>query len=727
MGKNKNPSAAIFCALLVIWAACKEASTDHNTWRQYNGGADNTKYSSLTQIDTANVANLQVAWEYHTGDVDTASHSQIQCNPIIIDSILYGTTPQLKLFAVHAATGKLLWRFDPSDPDNTGRSNISGLALNSCRGVAYWTDHKSDQRIFYTAGSLLYCVNAVNGKLVQSFGKGGSIDLHDGLGRDVQDLFVTATSPGMIYKDLIIVGTKVDEGAAAAPGHIRAYNVLTGRQQWIFHTIPQPGEPGYETWDDTAAYRHIGGANCWSGFSLEEKRGLVFAPTGSASFDFYGGKRTGNNLYADCLLALDAATGKLKWHFQEIHHDVWDKDLPAPPSLVTIVKDGKKIEAVAQTTKTGFVFVLDRETGKPVFPMSEKSVPVNTLLPGEKLSPTQPFPSLPEAFVRQTFTEADINDLLPDSSYNAVKKRFQGYLSGNMFNPPSEQGTIILPGFDGGSEWGGPAYDPATGILYVNANEMAWVLQMVPLKKQQPVTEQYADAGKRLFITNCMSCHGADMKGTGNNPSLTGANRKYDADAFIHLVSSGRRMMPAFKQLTIQEQEALASYVLHIDSLSRKPFKAVLQEKDAYLNMPYTTNGYNKFLSSEGYPAIKPPWGTLNAINLNTGKIVWKVPLGEDAAFMQPGMPATGTENYGAPVVTAGGLVFIAATKDGRIRAFNKRTGDVLWQYQLPAAGYATPSLYSFNNRQYLVIACGGGKLKTASGDSYVAFALPDK
>ena len=457
-------------ALIICFVICHSCTPDkkYNTWHQYRGSNENIHYSSLTEIDTANVKDLQVAWEYHTGDADTVHHSQIQTNPIIIDGIMYGTSPKMKLFAVDARTGTQKWVFYPFD--SLGNNKGLFFILNNCRGVAYWSDGEKDKRIFYTAGSHLFSINAETGRAVTNFGDSGRIDLHEGLDRDVKDLFITATSPGIIYKDLIVMGSRVDEGPAAAPGHIRAFDVRTGKRRWIFHTIPQPGEPGYESWDDPEAHKFIGGANAWSGFSLDEKRGILFACTGSASYDFYGGKRLGDNLYSNCVLALDANTGKRIWHFQHIHHDVWDRDLPSPPALVTVRKNGNKIDAVAVTTKTGYVFVFDRETGKPLYDIVEKPVPTNSDLAGEKLSPTQPFPTAPAPFMRQSFTEKDINPLLSDTSFAEVKERLASYRFNHMWNPPSLQGTVVFPGLDGGSEWGGPSFDPETGILYINAN-----------------------------------------------------------------------------------------------------------------------------------------------------------------------------------------------------------------------------------------------------------------
>lgn len=720
----KTKRSILHCMLATVLMYSCKSEKRYTSWQQYKGSNENIQYSSLTQVDTANVKNLQVAWEYHTGDADTVNYSQIQTNPVIVDGVLFGASPKMKLFAIDAHTGKEKWMFNPFDSLQSDKRMF--FILNNCRGVTYWSDGEKDKRIFYTAGSQLYSINAETGRPVQSFGDDGKIDLHDGLDRDVKDLFVTATSPGIIYKDLIIMGSRVDEGAAAAPGHIRAYDVRTGKRRWIFHTIPQPGEEGYKTWDDSNAYKFIGGANAWSGFSLDEKRSIVFASTGSASYDWYGGRRLGNGLYADCLLALDANTGKLIWHFQDVHHDVWDRDLSSPPALVTVNKKGKKTDAVALTTKTGFVFLFDRETGKPVYDIVEKPVPANTDLAGEKLSQTQPYPTAPAPFMRQLFTEKDINPLLSDSSYADVKKRLASYRNDHMFNPPSLQGTVVFPGLDGGAEWGGPTFDPETGILYINANEMAWVIQSVELKNNAVGKENYEQAGMRLYQANCMSCHGPERKGSGNFPSLMNVNKKYTAEAFNTLLKSGRRMMPAFNQLYDNEREAIASYVLDIKNVKARFFVSPVSAKDDPTKLPYTITGYNKFLSKEGYPAIAPPWGTLNALDLSTGQYTWKKTLGNDTRFKNAKEP-TGIENYGASVVTKGGLLFIAATVDGKFRAFNKRNGELLWEITLPAPAFATPAIFELDGKEYIVIACGGGKNKTKSGDSYVAFELPDK
>jgi quinoprotein glucose dehydrogenase len=716
---SKTQFSFSIVTLYILSSCTSNSDNSYKNWEVYGGTAECIRYSSLSQVDTSNVNQLEVAWVYKSGDADTLFNSEIQCNPIVVNGIMYGTTPRLKLFAVDATSGKEKWNFNPVD------TALMSYADNNLRGVTYWTDGKGDNRIFYTPGSTLICLDANTGKPVKTFGGNGRTLLHKGLGRDLKEYEVMSNTPGIIYKDLIILGTMVSERAGAAPGHIRAFDVRTGLQKWIFHTIPQPGEYGFDTWNDKEAWKLIGGANNWSGMSLDKERGIVFAPTGSASYDFYGGKRTGDNLFANTLLALDASTGKRIWHFQTIHHDVWDRDLPAAPSLVTINKNGKKIEAVAQTTKLGTIFLFERESGKPLYPIEERPVPIETDLIGEKLSPTQPIPTLPKPFIRQVLTEQDLNDFVPESSYQDIKHRLSQLKNGNMFNAPSKQGTIIFPGYDGGAEWGGPAFDPATGILYVNANEMPWILTMVDVKKDIPKNENYFQAGSRLYTKNCMSCHGPDRKGSGNFPTLIGIGKKYEIAAFSNVILSGRGRMPSFNKLTLEERKAISIYTLELKSDYTTNFKAPVLTSDTLTQLPYVGTGYNKFLTKEGYPAIKPPWGTLNAIDLNSGELVWKSVLGDYPELKAKGINS-GTENYGGPVVTAGGLVFIAATSDSKIRAFNKTTGMLLWEYTLPVPGFATPSIYEVNNKQYIVIACGGGKLKTNSGDSYIAFALPN-
>ncbi len=718
--------ASLIC--LTAAASCTKTSKTNpvfSEWSVVGGNFTGNKYSDLDQINKSNVQRLEIAWVHQTGDAEPQASSQIQCNPIVVNGTLYGTSPQLKLVALDAKTGIEKWSFKPFqeiEGDKFGHFN-----LNNNRGVTYWTDGKGDERIFYATGHFMNAVDAKTGKAIPGFGENGRIDLHKGLGREVSDLFITATSAPSVYKDYLLTGTRVSESMDAAPGHIRAYDVRTGAQKWIFHTIPQPGDPGSETWEDQQALKMTGGGNNWMGMTIDQERGIAYAPTGSAAMDFYGGKRKGSNLYTNSLLALEIETGKLLWYFQYIHHDTWDYDPSSYPVLVSVEREGKLIPGVAQTTKTGFVYVFHRETGEPLFPIDEVPVETDTDLEGEKLWPTQPIPRLPAPFVRQSFTVADINPYLPEDSFEEVKSRLEGYRTGKMFTPQSKQGTIIFPGFDGGAEWGGPAVDPTTNYLYVNANEVPWIMEMLDADPDYTGQEQFLDAGIRLYRQHCMTCHGESREGTETNPSLVNISSKLDKKSFLDLVNSGRRMMPAFQYLDDIEKEAIASYILDIKEEQQNGFNKTVSEVEKFRKLPYNISGYNKFRSKEGLPAIAPPWGTLTAIDLNSGKHVWKEVLGQDKEMEALGAENTGSENYGGPVVTAGGLVFIAATKDEKIRAFDKKSGELLWEHELPASGFATPATYQIDGRQYVVIACGGGKLGSKSGDFYVAFALPEE
>ena len=718
----------VFCLMVILQSACEnEKSEDYTTWKYYNGTPGALKYSSLKEIDTLNISSLQPIWTYQTGDADTAARSQIQTNPIVINGVLYGISPQLKLFALKAENGKEIWVFDPTKEWKNGPADRASFHnMINARGLCYWTDNKGEERLFYTVGSFTIAIDAKTGKPMTSFGEGGAIDLHQNLGREVSDLIVVNTSPGVIYNDLLILGTRVDENSPAAPGHIRAYDVRTGKMKWIFHTIPQPGEHGYDTWEDKNAYKYAGGANVWSGFSLDEKKGVIFAGTGSAAYDFYGGNRKGSNLFANCLLAIDANTGKRKWHFQFIHHDVWDKDLPTPPVLTSLERDGKSVDVVIQTTKNGQIFVFDRENGKPFFPIVETKVPTNSDLEGEKPWPTQPIPSLPEPFSRQTLTASEINPYLEGEERTWVEEKMATLRYGHAFVLPGKTPSLIYPGFDGGGEWGGSAVDPQEDILWVNSNEMPWIMEMKAVKKREVKEETIYAAGKRLFEEQCAVCHGENKKGLGNNPSLENISSRYNQLTLTTLLNSGRRMMPSFKRLPDAEKDAIAAYLLALPNGKQMYVERDKRKETAYDQVPYKMAGYNKFLTPKGNPAISPPWGSLNAINLKTGKLLWKVPLGEYPELKKKGVPPTGTENYGGPVVTAGGLVFIAGTPDKMFRAFNKMNGKLVWSYELPFAAFATPAMYKIGDKQFITIACGGGKLKSTSGDAYVTFAIPN-
>ena len=700
-----------FSGCLLFILSCKPKE-DHTTWSVYRGDPANTAYSGLDQINKENVNQLEVAWTYHTGDAEEGNRSAIQCNPIIVNGMMYVTSPKLKLIALDPATGKEIWRFDPF----TGTQS-SGVN----RGVTYWKEG-ADKRIYFSAGSFLYALNANDGTIITTFGKKGKVDLREGLGRDPAKLAVAASSPGIIYKDLLIQGTALGEGYDAAPGFIRAYDVKSGKIAWTFHTIPQPGEFGYDTWSENA-YLETGGTNSWAGMSLDEKRGIVFIPTGSPAFDFYGGNRKGKNLFGNCLLAIEAATGKLIWHYQLVHHDLWDYDLPAPPNLLTVTQEGKEIDAVAQVTKMGMVFIFNRETGEPLFPIEERPVPPSYLL-GEEVWSTQPFPVKPLPFVRHQFSEADVTDISPES-HQFVLDKIKGARMGSIYTPPGTEGVVQFPGTRGGAEWGGAAVDPEHGIMYVNANEIPLLISMkqIDIEGQE---EFLASAGQRIYaLNNCTSCHGAERAGTNVYPSLQNLSKTRTEKQIASVLKTGKGQMPAYPNLSADDIEALMAFLF--DKKDLKNPKALNVKNLAEKKYRYVHSGWNVLTDSSGYPGVKPPWGTLNALDLNTGEILWKVALGEYPELIAKGLPPTGTQNLGGPAVTAGGLVFIGATRDKKFRAFDKDTGEILWEYKLLAGGNATPSIYEIEGKQYIVIAAGGGgRVGSESGDAYVAFRLKE-
>jgi quinoprotein glucose dehydrogenase len=699
--------------LLVALAVSFVQAADKD-WPVYNGDFGGTKYSPLAQINCTNVTSLKPAWIYRCDDMTARPASTIECNPIVIEGTMYLTTTGLKVVALEAVTGKELWRFDPWVGEG-------GRGVN--RGLMFWKSG-DDRRIFMPAASYLYALNAKNGSRIKSFGHEGRIDLHDGLDRDVFFLSVGASSPGVVYKDSIIMGSAVGEGPGpAAPGHIRAFDVRTGARKWIFHTIPHPGELGYETWPPEA-WKTIGGANSWGGLTLDVARGIVFAATGSPSYDHFGGNRPGQNLFANCVLALNAETGERLWHFQTVHHDLWDYDNPTQPTLVSIEHDGKRIDAVAQSTKVGHLFLLDRLTGKPLFPVEERPVPQSDI-PGEKSWPTQPFPTKPPAFGRQRFTEADVTDLSPKAR-DFVLEQLRKIKTGSVFIPPGLQPSVAIPQFNGGGEWGGVAFDPETRLLYINAsNEAEWI-SMVPSKPREDMT--VTELGSLIYGAICSACHGFEKVNNPASPSFTTLKTVKDRvtkQQALDLLKIGRNQMPSFATLSELERNAVISFLFHEKSAEKIP------AKDLNLSwaqeIPYVATGHHDFRDDEGFPANKRPWGVLNAIDLDRGEIRWQVPLGTYPKLEARGLAATGTFNIGGPLVTAGGLVFIGAAMDERFHAFDKQTGKLLWEFQMDAGGYATPASFEIKGRQYVVVAAGGGgKPETKPGNAYYCFALSE-
>ena len=615
---------------------------------------------------------------------------------------------------MHGATGEELWRFDPYE----GRS-ASGVN----RGVTYWPDGESS-RLFYVAGSSLYALNPRSGEKIESFGKAGAVDLYEGLGKPVDFTWVTAATPGIVFEDLLIMGTTLGEGPSpAAPGHIRAYDVKTGEIRWVFHTIPQPGELGYETWSPNS-WQELGGANAWGGFTLDPEREILFCGTGSSTYDHWGGNRVGQNLFANCILALNVRTGERIWHYQVVHHDIWDYDIPCPPNLVQVEQDGQLIDAIAQPTKMGHLFVLDRETGDPIFPVEEVPVPQSTI-PGEETWPTQPFPPPSLRYAQQRFTSEEVSERTPEVA-QAIRKRLSEMTTGDIFLPPGLQDAVTLPQFNGGTDWGGAAYDPESRTLFVNcSNEAEWISMIE--SKPSPTIAQF-DLGKQLYRGLCGTCHGNTLARNPGAPSLSDLRQVVAPKPVGHVIEvleNGKGQMPKFAMLSLDEKEALAAFVRDHGKdklLDRSKLDFSFAE-----TIPYVATGHNEFKDPEGFPVNKPPWGTVTAIDLDQGEIKWQSTLGTYPALEAQGLPPTGTFNMGGPIVTAGGIVFIGAAMDERFHAFDAETGALLWEYQLDAGAYATPSTYALNGKQYVLIAAGGGgKPGTKAGGKYFCFALPE-
>jgi quinoprotein glucose dehydrogenase len=790
---NRDPLIRWAAAMIITAAAFTSLSlhAQNVDWPAYNGGVNGDHYTPLHQINPSNVSSLRQVWRF-----DAGTAGGLQTNPLIVGRRLFAYTSTLQVIALDATTGKRLWQFD---------SGVSGGQPS--RGLSYWTDgHQA--RLFAYIMNFLYALDPATGKPIPSFGEGGRLDMRRDLDSDYTQNNVALTTPGTIYKNLLIVGFRAPETNPGPRGDIRAYNVLTGKLAWSFHTIPHPGEEGYPTWP-ADSWKTAGGANNWAGMSVDERRGIVFIPTGSAVSDFYGFDRLGDDLYANTLLALDATTGKKLWFFQGVHHDIWDRDFPATPALVTVRHNGKLIDAVAQTSKQGFVFLLDRVTGKPVFPIEERAFPASNV-PGEMASRTQPIPTAPEPFARQVLTEDMLTQRTPEAHASALQQ-FKTFRSAGQFVPLSvDAQTVVFPGFDGGAEWGGPAVDPRKGVLYVNANDIAWTGGLAENKpggspgqvvyqtqcaichggdrKGNPPafpalvdidhrlsqtqitgvikggkgrmpgfpsiqgdhlddlmnylvhpTDSAASTvvdsggkdqvGQALYAKHCALCHGEDRAGeTSNYPGLIGVRARLADSEILNNIHNGKGRMPAIPNLTVFDTAAILRYLGPMSSAAQSDKTELASFPNGTSQVPrFRFTGYRKFLDPEGYPAVAPPWGTFNAIDLNTGKLLWKVPLGNYPELAANGLSNTGSENYGGPVLTASGILFIAATiYDHQIRAFDAANGKLLWQSDLPFAGVATPSTYMVDGRQYVVIATSNARSpKDPQGAAYVAFALP--
>ncbi|SMD44417.1 quinoprotein glucose dehydrogenase [Aquiflexum balticum DSM 16537] len=693
----------------------KSRLNNHQDWGIYRGHSSGIQFSELDQIHTGNVQHLEKVWEYHHGNPVGPG---MYANPIIIDGLLYFTTPEVNAVALNAATGKEVWVFRPDDYRNDERP-----FRGRNRGLTYWEDSEGkNQRILNFVKDRVYAIDAKTGKLITSFGENGWIDLRKNLPQDPEQVDFEATSQGIVYQNFIIIGGRTPEEDPSTPGDVRGYDALTGEFKWIFHTIPQPGQLGYDTWQFEEGVSY-GGTNPWGGLTLDEDRGWVFFATGSPAPDFiFGGMRKGENLFANCVVALDATTGKRIWHYQTLRHDIWDYDLPPAPILATVTANGKSRDIVVQLTKQGLTFVLDRETGEPVFPVVDLPVPTSKV-PGEEAWPTQPFPLKPPPLNRTTLRESDLSNITPET-HEYVLNIFRKHETGPLYTPASVAGVITMPGHQGGAEWGGAAFDPATNVMFVNINEAPTIHSLIPLTNFDSATATPIQRGAMIYNTACTACHGLNK--VGNPPLFPPLNDiKLSRDSIKSVLAFGRGMMPAFSHYSDKQLDELVAYLESEDFNADVGDVGKLNDKNS--KVPRYANIAPFFVDQNGYPAISPPWGTLNAVDLDKGEILWKVPLGEYPELVAQGIRNTGSKSFGGPVVTAGNLVFIAATPDEKIRAFDKFTGQVLWEYQLPAGGYATPSVYMVGGKQYVVIAAGGGgKNGTKVGDSVIAFALPD-
>ena len=736
-GYKEDNVNTLFMYILVFFT-CIGCSRKNADWAVYKADAASSSYSPLKQVDTGNVGRLKMTWIFSPGDAFPGSRSgRSECNPIVIGGVLYATSARHRVYAVDAVTGKKIWSFDPFDGGRGG-----GVS----RGVTYWKDGQ-DQRILVTGGDNLYALNAETGKPVPAFGQGGKVSMNVGIRDDPAKISVKPTSPGIVFGDLLIIGNEVSELYGAQPGYVRAYNIRTGKLEWTFHTIPHPGEAGYETWPKDA-WKYVGGANDWSGMSVDEQRGMVFLALGSPSYDYYGADRKGQDLFGNCVVALDAKTGKLIWYFQTVHHDLWDYDLPAPPNLVMVVKEGKKIDAVAQTSKVGFLYLLNRETGQPLYPIEERKVPV-TDVPGEETWPTQPIPLKPKPYSRQFMTEEDLAGQTP-AAHDSLVAKFRALRYEGLFTPPSTRGSLELPGSTGGIEWGGAAYDAATGILYLKTNESP---EIEHLQKIEPVGDTNKglaekagkgagnnlgnasgyNAGKTFYMDYCANCHREGRNGQeGIYPSLLDLDKRFNKEDVLNKIKEGGGKMPPFAGMLKGHEDAIIAYLFNIRDGEADQKEADLSEirmnrlansgpdaekgkKDSspiYLNL----SAYAQFEDGDGNPAITPPLGTLNAINLNTGEYEWKIPVGNFPELQQKNGPVTGMESSPGPIVTAGGLVFLAGTRDKKLRAFDKATGQMKWETTLPGNGTSTPCTYMVNGKQYIALSVSG---------YIVAFTLP--
>lgn len=735
-GFNSVRSPLFWLVLAAFAAPGQQART---TWSDYLGGNDSSHYSGLKQIDRGNAAKLEIAWTYPTADNFTYGFS-----PIVVDSVMFVLAKTGSLVAIDATSGKEIWthEFVPPPGAPTFRGPGFGGRGRGNRGINYWESrNRSDRRLLIPANNFLEAIDARTGKLIESFGEGGRVDLREGLGRDPKTVRqIQSNTPGRVFENLIILGSATGESYISPPGDLRAYDVRTGKIAWTFHTVPHPGEFGYDTWPRDA-WKYIGGTNTWGEISVDDKRGIAYFPLGSPTYDFYGADRKGANLFSDCLLALDARTGKYRWHFQLTHHDLWDYDAVSAPQLITVKHDGKMVDAVAQAGKQGFLYVFERVTGKPLWPIEERPVPKSDM-PGEAASPTQPFPTVPPPFARQKFTADDLNSyILTPEDRAKWKDRILSARNEGLYTPPGLRDTIQMPGNNGGGNFWGTSSDPVTGTVYVVTKNVPAFLKLVdnPTAVRGTANANQigtpAQLGRAVYETNCQICHGADLKGSGTAPSLEGVTDRRGQQEALKFITQGQGEMPSFSSLP---ETALTALVVFLADPSEAPADKQPPIRAPAAEVPYPTGvevPSVRYYTGYGLEAniINPPWSTLTAYDLNTGTIKWQVPYG-DAPAAGPSAAWRGNifQRSGI-VVTAGGLIFFAGN-EGRLRILDKDTGKELRSLDLPSGSQGIPAVYEVNGREYIAICAAGGnpsggspgldQVKTGQ-HAYVAFALP--